>query len=496
MSDPTIEERQTPPATNVTDGRGQDSGEDPYEALAPREIVAELDKYIVGQDDAKRAVAIALRNRWRRLRVEEELRDEILPNNIIMIGPTGVGKTEISRRLARLADAPFVKVEASKFTEVGYVGRDVESIVRDLMEISVNMVRQEWEDDVYPQAEENVEERLLDLLLPPLRPVEEAGGGRRYLVDRSGAIQETDSGDTYERLKEQRERSRDKLRKLLADGRLEDRKVEVETSSGRMPFFEVLSPMGLEEMDVNIGEMLEEMLPKQKKRRQVTVSEARRILLQEELSKLIDMDEVVNEAVYRTENSGIVFLDEIDKIAGEKMTGGPDVSREGVQRDLLPIVEGSNVQTKYGLIRTDHVLFIAAGAFHVSKPSDLIPELQGRFPIRVELKSLTAKDFERILTEPQNALTLQYRAMLETEGVKLQFTDDGIREVARIAAQVNDLMENIGARRLHTVMTRLLDDILFDVPDTQSGEVVIDARDVAGRLEGIVEDQDLRKYIL
>ncbi|MGH7542576.1 MAG: ATP-dependent protease ATPase subunit HslU, partial [Gemmatimonadota bacterium] len=381
-------------------------------------------------------------------------------------------------------------------TEVGYVGRDVESIVRDLMEISVSMVRQEWEDEVYEQAEENVEERLLDLLLPPLRPVEETGGGRRYLVDASGGVQEAESADSFERLKEQRERSRDKLRALLADGKLEDRKVEVETASGRMPFFEVLSPMGLEEMDVNVGEMLEEILPKRKKRRQVTVSEARRILLQEELGKLIDMDEVVNEAIYRTENSGIVFLDEIDKIAGEKMTGGPDVSREGVQRDLLPIVEGSNVQTKYGLIRTDHVLFIAAGAFHVSKPSDLIPELQGRFPIRVELRSLTAKDFERILVEPQNALTLQYRAMLETEGVALTFTDDAVRQIARIAAEVNDLMENIGARRLHTVMTRLLDDILFDVPDVHTVEVVIEAEDVRERLRGIVEDQDLRKYIL
>ncbi|HET6341740.1 MAG TPA: ATP-dependent protease ATPase subunit HslU [Gemmatimonadota bacterium] len=494
MSEPVTEERQAPPAPDETSGGA--TGSDPYEALTPREIVAELDKYIVGQKEAKRAVAIALRNRWRRLRVSEDLRDEILPNNIIMIGPTGVGKTEISRRLARLADAPFVKVEASKFTEVGYVGRDVESIVRDLMEISVSLVRQEWEDEVYEQAEENVEERLLDLLLPPLRPVEEAGGGRRYLVDPSGGIQETESADSFERLKEQRERSRDKLRALLADGKLEERKVEVETASGRMPFFEVLSPMGLEEMDVNVGEMLEEILPKRKKRRQVTVSEARRILLQEELGKLIDMDEVVNEAIYRTENSGIVFLDEIDKIAGEKMTGGPDVSREGVQRDLLPIVEGSNVQTKYGLIRTDHVLFIAAGAFHVSKPSDLIPELQGRFPIRVELRSLTAKDFERILVEPQNALTLQYRAMLETEGVALTFTDDAVRQIARIAAEVNDLMENIGARRLHTVMTRLLDDILFDVPDVQTGVVVIEAEDVRERLRGIVEDQDLRKYIL
>ncbi|HUP02223.1 MAG TPA: ATP-dependent protease ATPase subunit HslU [Gemmatimonadota bacterium] len=476
---------------------GGAAGEDSYEALTPRQIVSELDKYIIGQDDAKRAVAIALRNRWRRLRVNEDLRDEILPNNIIMIGPTGVGKTEISRRLARLADAPFVKVEASKFTEVGYVGRDVESIIRDLMEISVNMVRQEWEDEVYEQAEGNVEGRVLDLLLPPLKETDEPSPEiRRYLVDRLGVAEETPASEPSQDPRSQRERSRDKLRKLLADGKLEDRKVEVETTSSRMPFIEVLSPMGMEDMDINVSEMLEEMLPKRRKRRQVTVAEARRILLQEELNKLIDMDEVVNEAIYRTENSGIVFLDEIDKIAGEKAPAGPDVSREGVQRDLLPIVEGSNVQTKYGLIRTDHVLFIAAGAFHVSKPSDLIPELQGRFPIRVELKSLTAADFERILTEPRNALTLQYEAMLETEGVKLSFTNSAVVEIARIAAEVNEQMENIGARRLHTVMTRLLDDILFDVPEVESGEVKIDASDVVDRLSEIVGDQDLRKYIL
>ena len=470
--------------------------EDPYEALTPRQVVAELDKYIVGQGDAKRAVAIALRNRWRRLRVDEELRDEILPNNIIMIGPTGVGKTEISRRLARLADAPFIKVEASKFTEVGYVGRDVESMIRDLMEISVNMVRQEWEDEVYDKAEEQVEDRLLDLLLPPLKGAETGGTAmRRYLVDKLGVVESDEEAPSVE-AEAQRERSREKLRKLLADGKLEDRKVEVETSQTRMPFIEVLSPMGFEDMDINMSDMLEEMLPKRKKRRQVTVSEARRILLQEELSKLIDMDEVVNEAVYRTENSGIVFLDEIDKIAGEKVTGGPDVSREGVQRDLLPIVEGSNVQTKYGLVRTDHVLFIAAGAFHVSKPADLIPEIQGRFPIRVELRSLTAADFERILTEPRNALTLQYQAMLQTEGVTLRFTAAAVREIARTAAEVNDAMENIGARRLHTIMTRLLDDILFDVPEVETGEVTLDDGDVRERLQDIVQDTDLRKYIL
>ncbi|HEY7471303.1 MAG TPA: ATP-dependent protease ATPase subunit HslU [Gemmatimonadota bacterium] len=469
--------------------------EEAYEALTPRQIVEELDKYIVGQDDAKRAVAIALRNRWRRLRVDEELRDEILPNNIIMIGPTGVGKTEISRRLARLSDAPFIKVEASKFTEVGYVGRDVESMIRDLMEISVNMVRQEWEDEVYDQAEEHVEDRLLDLLLPPLKSEEGGAAMRRYLVDKLG-VAEAATEEPSAQAQAQRERSREKLRKLLAEGKLEDRKVEVETSQTRMPFIEVLSPMGLEDMDINMSEMLEEMLPKRKKRRQVTVSEARRILLQEELAKLVDMDEVVNEAVYRTENSGIVFLDEIDKIAGEKVTGGPDVSREGVQRDLLPVVEGSNVQTKYGLVRTDHILFIAAGAFHVSKPSDLIPEIQGRFPIRVELRSLTAADFERILTEPRNALTLQYQALLDTEGVKLRFTDDSIREIARTAAEVNDAMENIGARRLHTIMTRLLDDILFDVPDVDHGEVVLGAEDVRARLQDVVQNTDLRKYIL
>jgi ATP-dependent HslUV protease ATP-binding subunit HslU len=492
LSAGTLTDQAPPPA-----GADESPEEDTYESLTPRQIVTELDKYIVGQSDAKRAVAIALRNRWRRLRVEEELREEILPNNIIMIGPTGVGKTEISRRLARLSDAPFIKVEASKFTEVGYVGRDVESMIRDLMEISVNMVRQEWEDEVYDQAEQQVEDRLLDLLLPPLKTEEGGGAMRRYLVDKLGVAEATpEEPPPTEEAQAQRERSREKLRKLLADGKLEDRKVEVETSQTRMPFIEVLSPMGFEDMDINMSEMLEEMMPKRKKRRQVTVSEARRILLQEELAKLVDMDEVVNEAVYRTENSGIVFLDEIDKIAGEKATGGPDVSREGVQRDLLPVVEGSNVQTKYGLIRTDHILFIAAGAFHVSKPSDLIPEIQGRFPIRVELRSLTAADFERILTEPKNALTLQYQALLETEGVKLSFTPDSVREIARTAAEVNDAMENIGARRLHTIMTVLLDDILFDVPDVDRGEVTLDAEDVKARLRDVVQDTDLRKYIL
>jgi ATP-dependent HslUV protease ATP-binding subunit HslU len=396
-----------------------------------------------------------------------------------------------------------VKVEASKFTEVGYVGRDVESMVRDLMEIGLNLVRQEWEDEVYEEAEKNAEERLLDLLLPPLKSEEAPARDARGLVNPlvggpdSALRRDYEVGEgAPESPQAQRERSRDKLRKLLADGKLEDRKVEVEVSQQRMPFVEVLTPMGLEDMDINMSEVLEEILPRRKKRRKVTVSEARRILVQEELNKLVDMDEVVNEAIYRVENSGIVFLDEIDKIAGEKMTGGPDVSREGVQRDLLPIVEGCSVQTKYGLIRTDHILFIAAGAFHVSKPSDLIPEMQGRFPIRVELESLTAGDFERILVEPKNALTLQYQAMLETEGMKLAFTPAAIREIARVAAEVNEQMENIGARRLHTIMTRLLDEILFEVPDMEKGDIVIDAPDVVERLKGIVQDQDLRRYIL
>jgi ATP-dependent HslUV protease ATP-binding subunit HslU len=477
--------------------------DDWLEELTPRQVVAELDKYIVGQTDAKRAVAIALRNRWRRQRVEDDLREEIMPNNIILIGPTGVGKTEIARRLARLAGAPFVKVEASKFTEVGYVGRDVESMVRDLVDVAVNMVREEREAEVEEAAQQHVEERLLDLLLPPPpspgRQAPQQPGESRpraFVVGTDGWTREesNEDGDDEQRVKERRERTREKLRSLLRDGKLEERKVDVEVTQST-PIENMMLPMGGEGMD-NIGEMLQDMMPKRTKRRTVAVSDARRILLQDELDRLIDMDEVVSEALERAEDMGIIFLDEIDKVAGERGGSGPDVSREGVQRDLLPIVEGSTVQTKYGMIRTDHVLFIAAGAFHVSKPSDLIPELQGRFPIRVELKPLTEQDFVRILTEPKNALTRQYQALIAAENVELRFTEDGVAEVARIAAEVNRRMENIGARRLHTVLTTLLDEILFDLPDKSEPVITIDAGDVREKLRTIVEDEDLRKYIL
>jgi len=462
--------------------------------LTPRQIVEELDKYIVGQKGAKRAVAIALRNRWRRQRVDDDLREEIMPNNIILIGPTGVGKTEIARRLARLAGAPFVKVEASKFTEVGYVGRDVESMVRDLVDFAVNMVRDEREAEVEDVAAQRVDERLLDLLLPPVPEEEkkaaEPNGPRAFVVGSDGAV-EVDG-------RERRERTRDKLRTLLADGKLEERMVDIEVTHS--PQIEnMMIPVGGVEGMENFTDMLQDMMPKRKKRRTVPVSEARRILLQDELDKLVDMDEVVNEALERTEDMGIIFLDEIDKIAGARGTGGgPDVSREGVQRDLLPIVEGSTVQTKYGMVRTEHILYIAAGAFHVAKPSDLIPELQGRFPIRVELQPLTEQDFVRILQEPKNALIRQYKALIEAEGVSIDFTQDGVDEVARIAAHVNSRMENIGARRLHTVMTTLLEDILFDLPEAkQTGvSIRIDGEFVRDRLKSIVEDEDLRRYIL
>ncbi|HYH83299.1 MAG TPA: ATP-dependent protease ATPase subunit HslU [Longimicrobium sp.] len=499
-------------ATNETDvqatakpgkGEGKDGEVQPWlDELTPRGIVAELDKYIVGQNAAKKAVAIALRNRWRRQRVDEELRDEIVPNNIIMIGPTGVGKTEIARRLAKLAGAPFVKVEASKFTEVGYVGRDVESMVRDLVEMAVNMVRTDREDEVQELAEQRVEERLLDLLIPPVdagapppKPAQADAGEapRVFVAGPAGSVEKKEDAEHRER----RERTREKFRALLADGKLEDREVEVEISQS-MPIENMMIPMGGMDggMDGNLMDMLQDVLPKRTKRRTVTVAEARRILLQDELDKLVNMDEVVNEALDRVEEMGIIFLDEIDKIAGDHGGMGPDVSREGVQRDLLPVVEGSTVQTKYGIVRTDHVLFIAAGAFHVSKPSDLIPELQGRFPIRVELKTLTEADFVRILTEPKNALLTQYKALVAAEGASLEFTPEGVDEIARIAAQVNERMENIGARRLHTVLTTLLEDILFDLPELEEKEIRIDADNVRNRLKAIVEDEDLRRYIL
>ncbi len=439
--------------------------------FTPREIVSELDKYIVGQRDAKRAVAIALRNRWRRQQVPEPLRDEIAPKNIIMIGPTGVGKTEIARRLAKLAQAPFLKIEASKFTEVGYVGRDVESMIRDITELAVNMLKSEESKKVQQKADELAEERVLDLLLPP------AGRG----VQKEGEDQRA---------------TREKLRKLLKAGKLNDKYVEVETVDRTLPMVEIFSASGLEEMDINIKDMFGSLFPKKKKQRKVKVPEALTILSQEEAYKLIDMDAVTKQAVERVEQSGIIFLDEIDKIAGRESSFGPDVSREGVQRDILPIVEGTAVTTKYGAVKTDHILFIAAGAFHVSKPSDLIPELQGRFPIRVELDSLGASDLVRILTEPENALIKQYTALLETESVKVKFAEDGIAEIAGMAALINERTENIGARRLYTMMEKLLDEISFDAPEMSGKSMTIDAKYVREKLKGFVEDEDLSRFIL
>ena len=444
--------------------------------LTPRQIVAELDKYIIGQRDAKRAVAIALRNRWRRQKLPPGLRDEVAPKNIIMIGPTGVGKTEIARRLARLAEAPFIKVEASKYTEVGYVGRDVESMIRDLVELAVNMVRGEKTRKVEERAQELAEERLLDLLLPSSR----VGAVGQAVAPEGGTAHET----------------REKLRQRLREGALDDRTVEIEIASRGLPMVEIFGGQGMEEMQENLKEMLGNIMPQRTKRRKVKVREARRILVQEEADKLVEREEVVSEAIARMENSGIVFLDEVDKIAGRERTYGPDVSREGVQRDLLPIVEGCTVSTKYGLVRTDHILFIAAGAFHVSKPSDLIPEMQGRFPLRVELQSLTRDDFVRILTEPENALTKQYTALLATEGVDLQFTRDAIEEIAAVATEVNQATENIGARRLYTIMERLLDEISFEAPHMNGVKVTIAAEEVQKKLATIVKDQDLSRYIL
>ncbi len=449
--------------------------------FTPRQIVEELDKYIIGQDKAKKSVAIALRNRWRRLQVQEDLRDEIYPNNIILIGPTGVGKTEISRRLARLANAPFIKVEASKFTEVGYVGRDVESIIRDLADLAVSMVKSEKTEEVEEFAEKHAGERILEILLP--QPPKKT---------KRSEIDDAEFNGADERYK----RSREKLKKQLEKGELENRMLELDVQSDQFPSMQIISPMGVEEMGMNIQDFFGGMMPKKTKRRKMKISEARKYLIQEEAQKLIDMEQVIQESVQRVQNSGIVFLDEIDKIAGEKSKAGPDVSREGVQRDLLPVVEGTSVFTKYGMVKTDHILFIASGAFHVSKPSDLIPELQGRFPIRVELDSLTARDFVRILTEPENALTKQYIALLKTEGVALKFTQEAVKEIANIASQVNSKTENIGARRLHTVLTALLESFLFEVPDSKIKKLEITRDIVYDSLNDIVEDEDLSRYIL
>src|SRR5881628_2658290 len=456
---------------------------DPLDELTPRQIVAELDKYVVGQKAAKRAVAIALRNRMRRQKLAPELAEDVMPKNIIMIGPTGVGKTEVARRLSKLANAPFLKVEASKFTEVGYVGRDVESMIRDLVEIAIDNVREEKLEDVSDKAELNAEERLLDILLPPAapRPSEPTAG---FVLEGT-----TSSGDSQSRT---REKLRHQMRAVSSDERM----VELEVRERNFPSFEIISNQGVEEMDVNIKDMLPNIFGQRTKKRKMKVNEAFEYLIQEEEQRLIDMDQVTRMAIDRVEDSGIIFLDEIDKIAGRESGHGPDVSREGVQRDILPIVEGTTVNTRYGMVRTDHILFIAAGAFHVSKPSDLIPELQGRFPIRVELEPLTTEDFVRILTEPKSSLTKQYVALLETEGIKLSFTDDALEAIAKLAAVVNEQTENIGARRLHTIVEKLLDEISFEGPDLKKKTVRIDGAYVEKQLADIVKNQDLSRYIL
>lgn len=491
------------------------------DALTPRQIVEELDKYIIGQFEAKRSVAIALRNRARRQMLAEEMQDEVAPKNIIMIGSTGVGKTEIARRLARLVEAPFIKVEASKYTEIGYVGRDVESMIRDLTEISVSRVKAEQTVAVEEAALERAEERLLDFLFPMPRTLKSQSNDKPSdeieldedidfdedaeieideddILELSFEIEETTEkqNDVIEKQRERHQKTREKLRKRLKDGEFEDNEVEINMKSRSMPFVEIFSPGGIEEMDINFKDMFSNILPNQTKKRRVKVSEARQILMQEEAEKLIDMDAVISDAIERVENTGIVFLDEIDKIAGRESRQGPDVSREGVQRDILPIIEGSTIATKYGSVRTHHVLFIAAGAFHVSNPSDLIPELQGRFPIRVELKSLNQSDFKCILTEPKNALVKQYTALLETEGIKAKITDDAIDEIASLAFQVNESVEDIGARRLHTIMEKLFENLFFEAPDLEEKSVKVNADYVQRELEEIVKDQDLSRYIL
>jgi len=463
------------------------TAEEPQTALddlTPREIVSELDKHVIGQKDAKRAVAIALRNRMRRQKLPEDMADEVMPKNILMIGPTGVGKTEIARRLAKLANSPFLKVEASKFTEVGYVGRDVESMIRDLVEIAIENVREERLEEVADKAELNAEERLLDILLPPVPAPRPEAGAQGILLEGTTASGESGS------------RTREKLRQQLREGKLDDRTVEIDVRERSFPAFEIISNQGVEEMDVNIKDMLPNIFGSRTKKRKMKVNEAFEYLIQEEESRLIDMDQVTRAAIEKVEDSGIVFLDEVDKIAGREGGHGPDVSREGVQRDILPIVEGTTVNTRYGMVRTDHILFIAAGAFHVSKPSDLIPELQGRFPIRVELQSLTMEDFIRILTEPKSSLTKQYTALLETEGVKLEFTREALEEIAHFAFRGNEGTENSGARRLHTIMERVLDEISFDAPEKKGEQITVDAEYVRKMLTDIVKDQDLSRYIL
>ena len=461
--------------TDPVNGASSRSADVGLQVMTPREIVSELDRYIIGQAKAKRAVAIALRNRWRRQQVPEHLRDEIAPKNILMIGPTGVGKTEIARRLARLAQAPFVKVEASKFTEVGYVGRDVESMVRDLTELAVSLVKQEEKERIKIKAQDQAEEQLLDLLLPP-----------------NPRTKDTEEKETANAA----QNTREKMRSMLREGKLSDREVDIEVSRSTTPFVEVMAPQGMEDMENQLKEMFSNMAPKQTKKRRVKVPEALEILAAEEADKLVEMDTVVEEAVRRVEQTGIIFIDEIDKITGRESTQNADVSRQGVQRDLLPLVEGCTVNTKYGMVQTDHVLFIASGAFHTAKPSDLIPEFQGRFPIRVELESLTHEDFIRILTEPQNALLTQYVALLATEDVSINFATDAVAEIANIAATVNERTENIGARRLHTVVEKLVEELSFDAPDLGGKNVPIDAAYVHERLDAIVKDQDLSRYIL
>ncbi len=470
--------------TLVNGANGAVPAEDPallpaLDDMTPREIVAELDKYIVGQTAAKRAVAVALRNRVRRQKLEPEIAEDVLPKNILMIGPTGVGKTEIARRLARLAGCPFVKVEASKYTEVGYVGRDVESMVRDLVETSIDMVREEKLDEVADRAEQAAEERVLDLLLP-LPPPAAPGTTESELAAQ----------------REQTQRTREKLRAQLREGKLDQRMVDLEVRERAMPSFEIISNQGIEEMDVNLKDMLSGFFGQQKKKRKMSVADAFEYLIQEEENKLLDMDQLTRVAVERAEQMGIIFIDEIDKVAGREAGHGPDVSREGVQRDILPIIEGTTVNTRYGMIRTDHILFIAAGAFHVTKPSDLIPELQGRLPIRVEMQSLKEEDFVRILTEPKNALIKQYIALLDTEGVKLQFTEDAILAIAKFATSVNEQTENIGARRLHTILEKVLDELSFEAPDLKKKSVKVDAAYVNKQLADIVKNQDLSRYIL